>query len=238
MSWLSLVAGLVLMLAGAGIRAGVIPLAPAGGPSGEPGQSFGPAGGGSGDSAEPTISVDPDLWFADAFDTVAAWPTGSQGSLELAYVDGRYRVTGAAADLPEYVIATTGGATPGPDVSVEAVVTVVDGMAAGGSGFGLEASDGAGTRLAVLIDAGGHVALLRDSTESLDLLASGTVPPSSGSRLVRLVFSAEGLAVYVDEALVTSTTEALLPAEFGLAVWPTDPSTVFWADDYRVIIQP
>lgn len=53
-------------------------------------------------SIEPTAeaSIDGGLFFADSFDTAAAWPTGQQEFVALDYDAGRYRLIADPTDLP------------------------------------------------------------------------------------------------------------------------------------------
>ena len=97
------------------------------------------------------------------------------------------------------------------------------------------AASGDGTRIVLMLDAGGNVALLRDSIESLDLLASGSVTPSTGPLHLQLALGSDGASALVDGALVASAAaQSLEASEFGLAVWATGPQAVFWVDDYEV----
>jgi len=152
----------------------------------------------------------------------------------LDYDAGRYRLIADPTDLPIYVPAATGGVSPGPRVSVEATVWLPDEAAEGRSGIGLVVGDGSGTRLTLVVDAAGHVALLRDSIESLDVLAPARSRRAPARHLL-LALEPEGAAAFVDGVMVAGAASSLEPVDFGLATWAAGPVT-FWADDFEVRI--
>ncbi len=184
----------------------------------------------SADLASPAVST---LWFADDFDTVAAWPVGPLDWLATAVADGTYLIDAQPTDLPVVVMAAAGEGSPGDalTVTVELAFTA-DADPEAGAGPVIE--DDQGTRLLALVSADGRVTLFRDSVESLDLLASGSISPPSGPVELELSVDANGATVSVDGVPVTSATASLAPIAFGLAVWVVSRSTTIVVDAYRV----
>ncbi len=265
---LSMVLGAALMVAGLGIRFGVIPIALGGG-SGDPQPTGSLASGGPG-STPPAVTASsvpaasgrstatspptspapatPDatpapsplaspeagtLWFADDFDTVAAWPEGSLDWLTADVAGGMYRIDAQPTDLPIFVMAAAGEGSPGPAVRVTALLAIAaDADPATGAGVAIE--DAAGARLLAMVSADGRVTLFQDSIESLDLLASGSISPPSGAVELALSLSGDAAAVSVDGIPVTSARATLSPVGVGLAVWAVGGPATIEVDSYRV----
>ena len=274
LSRLSMILGAALMLAGGGIRAGIIPVAPCGGSCG-PGPSDSPAAGtpaappaiavasvlpsapgptappspvSSASSAQPTLpSVPPDpttpaspepgtIWFADDFDTVAAWPDGNLDWVTTSVAGGQYRVAARVTDLPVVVMAAAGEGSPGADVLIAVRLTLGAGSDPETSA-GLVVGDAGGMRLMALVSANGRVSLLRDSIESLEQLASGSITPPAGPVDLTLSLGRGTAIVAVDGVPLASAQAAFAPIEFGIAAWaPLRPATLD-VDSYRVWVR-
>jgi hypothetical protein len=244
-----MVLGAVLVVAGLAIRAGIVPVTIGGGPGGPQ-----PSGGttitilvGSpvpavASPATPIATSVPDelaspaaetLWFADDFDTVAAWPVGQLDWLTTAVEGGTYRIDAQPTDLPVVVMAAAGEGSPG-----RAVIVIVELAIAPGSnpttGAGLAVVDAVGTRFLALVAADGRVSLLRDSIESLDLLASGSTSAPVGTVGLGLSIGAATTTVSVDGIPVTSAQASIAPNAVGLAVWAMGGPATIDVDTYRV----
>lgn len=182
----------------------------------------------------PSVSPEPGaLWFSDDFDTVAAWPDGPLDWMTTSVAGGRYRIATQVTDLPVVVMAAAGEGSPGGSIIVTLRLTLASGADPETAG-GLVLETGAGERLMALVSANGRVSLLRDSIESLDQVASGTISPPTGP--VELTLSlGDGTAIAaVDGSQVASARLAFVPIGFGIAVWtPLKPATMD-VDHYRV----
>ena len=220
--------GVALMLGGAILRFGSVPLGwaagsgdPVGGPSPAPTPAVASTGPGASSPAETNAPpADAGLWFADDFVTPAAWPAGDLGLIRAAVVEGRYVIDAEPTDLPVVITAAAGDGSPGEagaTILVQAGVTFVAGDAAASAG--VVVADAEGTRLIVLLAADGRVALYRDSIESLDGLASASVAPPAGPTTVGLRLAGGTATVLVDGVAVTSAVVGLEPLVVGLAVW-------------------
>jgi len=172
-------------------------------------------------------------WFADDFDAIAAWPVGALDWLTADVAGGQYHIVARPTDLPVFVMAAAGEGSPGPTVRVTALLAIgADADPATGAGLALE--DAAGARLLAMVSRDGRVTLLRDSIESLDLLASGSVSPPSGAVELTLSLSAGTAAVAVDGIQVASARATLSTMGVGLAVWAVGGPAVIDVDAYSV----
>ena len=253
---LAMVAGGCLVAGGLALRFGAVALPGADGPPEVVATSPGPAA--SGGPAAPTAAqvvvataapptTSPPLpsttpsatvapgtpWFADDFETVAAWPTGDLDWLTAEVVDGRYRVEAQATDLPVVVLAAAGDGSPGADVAVGVrleIMPAVDPTTA--AGIALETVDG--TRFLILLSADGRVTLYRDSIESFDGLASGTTTPPTGLAELRVTATAGTLTATVDSLPVVSARVTVVPVAVGLAVWVVGGPATVEVDRYEV----
>lgn len=184
-------------------------------------------------TAPPTPSPSLEMWFADDFNAAAAWPVGDLGLLRASVSDGVYRVVARAADLPVVVIAGAGDGSPGADVTLTAeLVFAADADASSAAGLVLEDADG--TRLLALLTASGRVTLAGDSMESFDIVASGSIPTVSGRIGLGLSLASGRATVTVDGAPIASAKATLNPAFVGLAFWAAGTRTRFDVDTYRV----
>jgi len=233
--------GSALMLGGAILRFGGVPLGWAAG-SPDPGSSPSPGSAGSLLTSPPAALASPaglpddaDLWFADDFTAEGAWPLGDLDLVVASISAGRYVLDAEPADLPVVIVAAAGESGPGGDgrwVTVQ--VDVAFGPGDTGVGAGPVLEDATGLRLMVLVSADGRIGLYRDSFESFDLLASASVAPPEGVLTVGLRLDGGTAVVIADGVAVTSATTSAEPVTVGLAVWsPFGAATVSFAA-YRV----
>ncbi len=260
----SMLAGALLFVVGVGIRMGMVP---AGGVAGQ-GPSEGPSVASPEPTRVPpapsTASVapsaaavpaptlkpsasptpapvspapTPETWFADDFDTVGAWPVGNLDLLKAEVSGGVYRVIAQPVDLPVVVVAGASDGWPGADLTLSADV----GLAAdadASSAVGLVIEDADGTRLLALVSAGGRVMLARDSMESFDVVASGSIPAPSGRIHLGLELASGRATVTIDGSPIAAATATLDPAFVGLAFWASGTRTRFEVDSYGVWSSP
>ncbi len=184
--------------------------------------------------SDPAVTPEPGaLWFGDDFDTVAAWPDGSLDWMTTSVAGGQYRIVTQVTDLPVVVMAAAGEGSPAGSITVAMRLTIPAGTDPE-SGAGLVLETVAGERLMALVFANGRVSLLRDSIESLDQLASGTVARPGGAVDLALSLGGGVAGVAVDGSPVASARVDLAPIGFGIAVWsPLKPATID-VDAYRV----
>lgn len=182
----------------------------------------------------PTVVPEPGaLWFGDDFDQVAAWPDGTLDWMTTSVVGGQYRIAAQVTDLPIVVMAAAGEGSPDGSILVAMRLTLPPGTDAD-AGAGLVLETVAGERLMVIVFANGRVSLLRDSIESLDQLASGTINPPGGPVELALSIGDGDATVVVDGSQVASARAAFAPIGFGIAIWaPLEPATIE-VDQYRV----
>jgi hypothetical protein len=257
-----MVIGATVMAAGLGIRVGAIPITFGGG-SGDLQPSGGLASGGPGatpagalaspapqatpaptataataapPTAPPTPTPAPEAgtpWFADDFDAVAAWPVGPLDWLTADVAGGQYHIVARPTDLPVFVMAAAGEGSPGPMVRVTALLAI-SASADPATGAGVSIEDVAGARLLAMVSPDGRVTLFRDSIESLDLLASGSISPPSGVVELTLSLDAGTAAVSIDGIQVASARATLSTMGVGLAVWAVGGPAAIDVDAYRV----
>ena len=178
--------------------------------------------------APPSASVPP-LLFADEFDTEAAWPTGELGPLVTRYENGRYVVYAEPIDLPVYLVPVAEGLAGHGSLRVEATLE----LPAGAASAGVFASDGAGLIYGLLADGDGRVLLVRDTMESLDVLATGSVP-ATGSVVVALLIEPDRIVGHVGGVPVVTAAASLVPSTFGLLVWTQQESATIAVDRFEV----
>jgi hypothetical protein len=178
--------------------------------------------------APPSASVAP-LLFADEFDTEAAWPTGDLGPLVTRYENGRYVVDAEPIDLPVYLVPVAEGLAGHGSLRVEATLE----LPAGAASAGVFASDGAGLIYGLLADGDGRVLLVRDTMESLDVLATGSVP-ATGSVVVALLIEPDRIVGHVGGVPVVTAAASLVPSTFGLLVWTQQESATIAVDRFEV----
>jgi hypothetical protein len=236
-----MVLGSALMLGGAILRFGAVPLGWAAG-SPDPGSSPSPASAGDQATSPPAALASPDdlpddadLWFADDFIAEGAWPIGDLDLVVASISSAGYVLEADLADLPVVIVAAAGEGSPGGggrSVTVQVDVTFGPGDAGVSAGPILE--DAPGSRLMVLASADGRVGLYRDSVESFDLLASASVAPPEGALTVGLTLDGGTALVIADGVAVTSAAVSAEPVAVGLAVWsPFGAATVSFGG-YRV----
>ena len=185
-------------------------------------------------TVSPTVAPEPGaLWFGDDFDQVAAWPDGALDWMTTSITGGQYRIAAQVTDLPVVVMAAAGEGSPDGRILVAMRLTLPPGTDAD-AGAGLVLETVAGELLIVIVFANGRVSLLRDSIESLDQLASGTINPPAGPVDLTLSLGDGAAIAVVDGSQVASARLAFVPIGFGIAVWtPLKPATMD-VDHYRV----
>ncbi len=186
----------------------------------------------------PSAPVPPSgsAWFADAFDTEGAWPTGDDGLLGATYADGRYLLTAHPMDLPSYRWAAN-ETTVGSAVTIESSIAFdTDGPTA----VGLVVADaGAMNKLVVLIEPGGEWVLARDDIESFETLFAGRTDPLAAGTVYRLRLALDGagtVRAWLDDVELASAAADLEVAQFGVAVWSAEDGGRVAVDDYLVTV--
>lgn len=245
-----MVAGAITMTVGMGIRTGTIPLV-SGGP-GDPSATAGPYGDGPGSTQEasdmspvPNPATDAPavidlatpgagtLWFADEFDTAGAWPTGPLDWMTATVADGVYRLDVQPTDLPVTVTGATGEGSPGAALTVSARLSFpTDADPATSAGPVLQ--DAEGNRIMALVLADGRVALVRDTFESLDLLASGETAPPGGMIDLSITLENGSATVAVGGVSLATAETSLVPISFGIAVWAASRPATIEVDSYSI----
>ncbi len=241
-----------MMAAGSGIGTGAIPIGLGG--QGVPPPTTGPYGDGPSAtevawdvSPAPTPATDPPaesspapsaagtLWFADDFDAEGAWPIGPLDWATTSMAGGLYRIDAQPTDLPVFITGATGEGSPGSALTVK-VNLALSPDADPATSVGTVIEDAAGERIVALVLADGRVALLRDSIESLDLIASGAIPPPTGMIELSLTLSDGSAVVSVDGESVATAQTSIVPISFGLAVWAASHPTSIDVDSYAIWI--
>lgn len=166
--------------------------------------------------------------FADEFDTAAAWPTGDLGPLVTRYESGRFVIGAEPIDLPVYLVPVAEGLSGQRSLRIEATIEVPVGTASGG----VFASDRAGLTYGLLADGDGRVALIRDTMESLDVLATGSVA-AGGSVVVTLLIEPDRIVGHVNGVPVVTVAGSLVPSTFGLVVWTQLESATIAVDRFE-----
>lgn len=245
-----MVAGAITMTVGFGVRAGTIPIGSGG--VGDPLATAGPYGDGpAATEVASDVSPAPDpateapaesdpttpgvgtLWFADAFDTVGAWPTGQLDWVTTSVADGLYRIEAQPTDLPVILTGTTGEGSPGTALTMSVRLAIpTDADPATSAGLVME--DAEGTRIMALVLRDGRVALLRDSIESLDLIASGAITPSSAMIDLSISLVNGSATVSADGEALASAQASIVPISFGLAVWAASKPATIDVDSYAI----
>jgi hypothetical protein len=173
---------------------------------------------------------DPSPLFADEFDAEAAWPTGDLGPLVTRYENGRYVVDAEPVDLPVYLVPVAEGLAGQRSLRVEVTME----LPAGAAGAGVFASDGSGLTYGLLADGAGRVLLVRDTMESFDVLATGSVPAMTGSVVVSLLVEPDRIAGHVGGTPVVTVAGSLIPSTFGLFVWTQQDRATIVFDRFEV----
>ena len=168
--------------------------------------------------------------FADEFDAEAAWPTGDLGPLVTRYENGRYVVDAEPVDLPVYLVPVAEGLAGQRSLRVEVTME----LPAGAAGAGVFASDGSGLTYGLLADGAGRVLLVRDTMESFDVLATGSVPAMTGSVVVSLLVEPDRIAGHVGGTPVVTVAGSLIPSTFGLFVWTQQDRATIVFDRFEV----
>jgi len=254
----SMLSGVVLFVAGLGVRAGVIPISVGGTSSPAPSDGVAvmapspvssvtalvgdpsaaapsvPPSTPASPPASPSPSADgAELWFADDFDTVAAWPDGKLDWATTSIADGHFRIDARETDLPFFIMAAAGEGAPGSSVSVTANLSIAA-RAEPASAAGIALEDADGTRLLALVSADGRVSLFRDSIESFDGVASGSVVAPTGVFELTLALGGETATVSLDGNQIASARATLETIRVGLGVWAVGGPATIDVDSYRV----
>ncbi len=238
------------MTVGTGIRTGTIPIGFNG--PGDPQATAGPYGDGPGTtqiaseaSAAPSLATDVPaetaptspgigtLWFADDFDAEGAWPTGPLDWVTTSVADGLYRIDAQPTDLPVIVTGSTGEGSPGSALTVS-VRLAIPADADPTTSAGPVMEDAEGARIMALVLGDGRVALLRDSIESLDLIASGAITAPSATIELSITLENGAATVAVDGAELATAQTSIAPISFGLAIWAADHRTTIEVDSYAI----
>lgn len=257
LSRLSMVAGLVLTVAGLSIRGGMLGMLAGGGPS----ASAVPAPSAVAVVASPTVApvtvaspgadpatappppivVDPSpapvtappadptaLVFEDTFAFEGAWPTGQLGDLDAAYGDGLFILAGPGSELPTFIAPVAQPLAPAATVVVEAALTL-EPHAEAGVYLGTTAYE----RIGAVVSADGRVVIFRESIESLDVIGTGSVVVTGPLRLT-LALDGATVSAAVDGRQVVAVALPATALDFGLVTWPTDMSVARIAE-FRVV---
>ena len=245
-----MVAGAVTMTVGFGIQTGTIPLVSGG--AGDPLATAVPYGDGPGatqvasdvspapdpatDAPAESAPVTPgagSLWFADEFDTEGAWPTGPLDWMTASVTDGVYRLNAQPTDLPVIVTGATGEGSPGSALTVSVSLAFpTDADPATSAGPVLQ--DAEGTRIMAFVLADGRIALVRDSIESLDLIASGAMSPPTGMIELSITLQSGSATVAVGGVPLATAQTSLVPVSFGIGVWAASRPATIDVDSYEI----
>ena len=181
--------------------------------------------------------IDGSVWFADAFDSEGAWPTGDDGFLDATYDGGWYLLTVHPADLPVYRWAAN-EAAPGTALTVEASIVFETG---GPTAVGLAVADaGAFNKLVVLLEPGGEWMISRDDVEAFETLMVGQaaepVTPKTVHRLRIELDGAGMVSAWLDDVELGSAAAHLEVTQFGIAAWSVEDGGRVAVDDYLVTL--
>lgn len=260
LSRLSMVAGLVLTVAGLSIRGGVLGVVAGGGPS----ASAVPAPSAVAVLASPTVApvavaspsadpatappppvvVDPSpapvtappadaaaLVFEDTFEFEGAWPTGQLGDVEATYGDGLFILAGPGSELPTFIAPVAEPLAAASAVTVEATLTL-EPYAEAGVYVGTTDFE----KVGAVVSWDGRVSIFRDSMESIEVVGTGSVIVTGPLRL-SLTLDGATLSAAVDGRQVVAVALSARGLDFGLATWPTDVSVARIAE-FRVVASP
>lgn len=137
-----------------------------------------------------------------------------------AYGDGLFIVTGRGSELPSFIAPVAEPLGAASTVVVETALTLEPyaeaGVYVGTSDF---------ERIGATVSADGRVAIFRDTTESLDVIGTGSVAVTGPLRLT-LTLDGSTLSAAVDGRQVVAVALPATALDFGLVVWPTDVSVV------------
>lgn len=260
LSRLSMVLGLVLTVAGLSIRGGVLgvfagsapsasaepaptPQALVATPAHAPPTPVPPTATPVGPSRapQPTPTATPvspaanpmTLVFEDTFDAEGAWPTGQLGDVEAAYVeaayvDGLFLLAGPGSELPTFLAPVAEPLAPSSTVIVEASLALDE---YGEAGVYVGTSDS--ERIGAVVSSDGRVSIIRDSSVTLDVIATGSAPARESVRLTLTLGDATA-SVAVDGRPVAAVALTTAAVDFGLMVWPSDASVARVAE-FRVL---
>jgi len=173
----------------------------------------------------------PALVFEDTFEFEGAWPTGQLGDLDAAYGDGLLILAGPGSELPTFIAPVAQPLAPASTVVVEAALTLEPyaeaGVYLGTTGF---------ERFGAVVSADGRVAIFRDSSESLEVIGTGSAAVTGPLRLA-LRLDGSTLSAAVDGRQVVAVALPATALDFGLVAWPTDVSVARIAE-FRVVASP
>jgi len=202
-------------------------------PSTEPSVSPAPSAVAS-PSPAPSPAPFADAWFADSFETEAAWFVGDQDYLSARYEVGRYEVTVQPVDLPVALWAASEQG-PGPESTFEVSVAFTTGSGSTEAGLIVRAEDGYSS-LEFVTRPDGTWSLYRDDIESFRTLLQGATTPPSPGIPVRLALRLTGsqAGVSLDGIGLGAADDSLTPTSFGVALRAFDEPGSVWFDDYAV----
>jgi hypothetical protein len=228
-----------IVLAAAGPTSSPPPatLAPSEAPSAGPVAlaSDGPSAPPSNPEPIPSPSDSASVWFADSFETPAAWFVGEQEFLTARYDAGRYIIEPRPVDLPVYLWAASDGSA-GPSAIVEATVRL-PALPSTEAGLVVEDIDGM-TRFLFMAAADGRWYLFIDDPESFrteELGYSDALMAGRDTRL-RLTIDPNGVEMSADGTVLGSADVTLDLAGFGVAVRALQDGSWIEVDDYTVTV--
>lgn len=191
------------------------------------------------EAPSPVPSPAGQTWFADGFDTEAAWFTGAGEYVTAAYAAGLYGVEVRPVDLPIYLWAVSEG-SPGPAATIE-VTVIFDPGGPTTTEAGLVVQDvNTVDRLVLVVSPDGSWSLYRDDPESFRTVLRGTNPALKGGVPIRLMLELTGsqVGVSIDGQGLGAADAGLVLGSFGLAVRATEAAGQLAFDDYLVASPP
>jgi hypothetical protein len=187
------------------------------------------------DAASPApTSASSETWFADTFDTEAAWFVGEGEYFTTAVLEGLYAIEVRPTDLPTFLWAASEGPM-GAAATIEATVLFAPEPLSTEAGIVAQAAD-LGTRLVFVVSPGGSWALFQDDTESFRTLVQGTsdlLHVEDPLRL-RMDIGATSVAVSVNDTLLDTADVSITLAGFGIALRATEATGYVAFDEYVV----
>ncbi len=189
------------------------------------------------DAASPApTSASGETWFADAFDTEAAWFVGEGEYFTTAILEGLYAIEVRPTDLPTFLWAASEGPM-GDSATIEATVLFAPEPLSTEAGIVAQAGD-LGTRLIFVVSPDGAWALYQDDTESFRTLLQGTsdLLRAEDPLRLRMDIGATGVAVSVNDTRLDTADVSIALAGFGVALRATEGTGYVAFDEYVVSV--
>lgn len=189
----------------------------------------------------PTAPVSPastsdssETWFADSFDTEAAWFVGEGEYFTTAILEGHYAIEVRPTDLPTFLWAASEEPI-GAAAAIEATILFASEPMSTEAGIVAQALD-LRTRLVFVVSPGGSWALYQDDIESLRTLLHGTSDLLRAEDPLRLSMdiSPTSVAVSVNDTLLDTAGVSINLAGFGIALRATEATGYVAFDEYVV----